>query len=133
MTSRRAPLATATVEACRNHQATLGTTALCRKPRACSSAVLQGDQLHEIDEEHEADPDHGRQHVQQAHQEGEHLQRVGRDQADDEQGQMAVRVATTRRAPGSERWLPHAVIATTFVVVLPAVLVSVLVRWGASR
>jgi putative nucleotidyltransferase with HDIG domain len=40
---------------------------------------------------------------------------------------MAVRVATTRRAPSSERWLPHAVIATTFVVVLPAVLVSLLV------
>ena len=31
---------------------------------------------------------------------------------------MAVRVATTRRAPGSERWLPHAVIATAFVVVI---------------
>ena len=43
---------------------------------------------------------------------------------------MAVRVATTRRAPGSERWLPHAVIATTFVVVLPAVLVSLLVPSG---
>ena len=40
---------------------------------------------------------------------------------------MAVRVASTRRAPGSERWLPHAVIATCFVVVLPAVLVSLLV------
>ena len=44
---------------------------------------------------------------------------------------MAVRVATTRRAPGSERWLPHAVIATTFVVVLPAVLVSLLVPAGS--
>ena len=44
---------------------------------------------------------------------------------------MAVRVATTRRAPGSERWLPHAVIATTFVVVLPAVLVSLLVPSGS--
>jgi putative nucleotidyltransferase with HDIG domain len=40
---------------------------------------------------------------------------------------MAVRVATTRRAPSSERWLPHAVIATTFVVVAPAVFVSLLV------
>jgi putative nucleotidyltransferase with HDIG domain len=40
---------------------------------------------------------------------------------------MAVRVASTRRAPRTERWLPHAVIATCFVVVLPAVLVSVLV------
>jgi putative nucleotidyltransferase with HDIG domain len=44
---------------------------------------------------------------------------------------MAVRVATTRRAPGSERWLPHAVIATTFVVVLPAVLVSLVVPAGS--
>ncbi len=44
---------------------------------------------------------------------------------------MAVRVATTRRAPSSERWLPHAVIATTFVVVLPAVLVSLLVPAGS--
>ncbi len=43
---------------------------------------------------------------------------------------MAVRVVTARRAPGSERWLPHAVIATTFVVVLPAVLVSLLVPSG---
>ena len=42
-------------------------------------------------------------------------------------GRMAVRVASTRRAPRSERWLPHAVIATCFVVVLPAVLVSLLV------
>jgi len=40
---------------------------------------------------------------------------------------MAVRVASTRRAPRTERWLPHAVIATCFVVVLPAVLVSALV------
>ena len=40
---------------------------------------------------------------------------------------MAVRVASTRRAPRTERWLPHAVIATCFVVVLPAVLVSLLV------
>jgi putative nucleotidyltransferase with HDIG domain len=44
---------------------------------------------------------------------------------------MAVRVATARRAPGSERWLPPAVIATTFVVVLPAVLVSLLVPSGS--
>src|SRR4051794_34136248 len=44
---------------------------------------------------------------------------------------MAVRVATTRRAPGSERWLPPAVIATTLVVVLPAVLVSLLVPSGS--
>ena len=44
---------------------------------------------------------------------------------------MAVRVATTRRAPGSERWLPHAVIATTFVVVLPAVLATLLVPAGS--
>jgi putative nucleotidyltransferase with HDIG domain len=44
---------------------------------------------------------------------------------------MAVRVGTTRRAPGSERWLPHAVIATTFVVVLPAVFVSLLVPSGS--
>ena len=40
---------------------------------------------------------------------------------------MAVRIASTRRAPGSERWLPHAFVATAFVVVLPAVLVSLLV------
>ncbi len=40
---------------------------------------------------------------------------------------MAVRVSSTRRAPRTERWLPHAVIATCFVVVLPAVLVSLLV------
>jgi putative nucleotidyltransferase with HDIG domain len=44
---------------------------------------------------------------------------------------MAVRVATTRRTPGSERWLPHAVVATTFVVVLPAVLVSVVIPAGS--
>ena len=49
------------------------------------------------------------------------------------QDPMAVRVATTRRAPGSERWLPHAVIATTFVVVLPAVLVSLLVPGRQPR
>jgi putative nucleotidyltransferase with HDIG domain len=41
---------------------------------------------------------------------------------------MAVRVLSTRRTSGSERWLPHAVVATCFVVVLPAVLVSLLVR-----
>jgi putative nucleotidyltransferase with HDIG domain len=40
---------------------------------------------------------------------------------------MAVRVVTTRRVSGSERWLPHAIVATGFVVVLPAVVVSVLV------
>jgi putative nucleotidyltransferase with HDIG domain len=44
---------------------------------------------------------------------------------------MAVRIATTRRAPGSERWLPPAVVATTFVVVLPAVLVTLLVPSGS--
>jgi putative nucleotidyltransferase with HDIG domain len=44
---------------------------------------------------------------------------------------MAVRVATTHRAPRPERWLPLAVVATTFVVVLPAVLVSLLVPTGS--
>jgi putative nucleotidyltransferase with HDIG domain len=44
---------------------------------------------------------------------------------------MAVRVLPTRRTSGSERWLPHAVIATGFVVVLPAVLVSLLVPAGS--
>jgi putative nucleotidyltransferase with HDIG domain len=40
---------------------------------------------------------------------------------------MAVRVISTRRTPDTERWLPHAFVATGFVVVLPAVLVSLLV------
>jgi putative nucleotidyltransferase with HDIG domain len=41
---------------------------------------------------------------------------------------MAVRVVNTRRTTRSpERWLPHAFVATCFVVVLPAVLVSLLV------
>jgi putative nucleotidyltransferase with HDIG domain len=41
---------------------------------------------------------------------------------------MAVRVVSTRRAIRSpERWLPHAFVATGFVVVVPAVLVSLLV------
>jgi len=44
---------------------------------------------------------------------------------------MAVRVVPTRRLSGSERWLPHAVLATGFVVVLPAVLVSLLVPVGS--
>ena len=44
---------------------------------------------------------------------------------------MAVRVISTRRISGSERWLPHAVVATGFVVVLPAVLVSLLVPAGS--
>ena len=44
---------------------------------------------------------------------------------------MAVRVASTRRAPTAERWLPHAFLATGFVVVLPAVLVSLFVPVGS--
>src|SRR3954467_11101136 len=44
---------------------------------------------------------------------------------------MAVRVATARRSRCSERWLPHAVIASPFVVVLPAVVVSLLVPAGS--
>jgi hypothetical protein len=46
---------------------------------------LQSHELHEVDEHDQADPHHGRQDVQQTHQEGEHLHRVGRDQADHEQ------------------------------------------------
>ena len=40
---------------------------------------------------------------------------------------MAIRIATTRRVSGTERWLPHAVLATAFVVVLPAVAVAAVV------
>ena len=40
---------------------------------------------------------------------------------------MAIRVAPRRRVSGAERWLPHAVLATTFVVVLPALAVAAVV------
>jgi putative nucleotidyltransferase with HDIG domain len=40
---------------------------------------------------------------------------------------MAIRVAPRRRVSGAERWLPHAVLATTFVVVLPALAVAAMV------
>jgi putative nucleotidyltransferase with HDIG domain len=42
----------------------------------------------------------------------------------------AIGVATARRAPGAERWLPHAIVATAFVVVLPALLVTFLIPAG---
>ena len=38
---------------------------------------LQGDELYEIDEEDEADPHHGGQHVQEADQEGEEAEGIG--------------------------------------------------------
>jgi putative nucleotidyltransferase with HDIG domain len=40
---------------------------------------------------------------------------------------MAIRVAPRRRVSGAERCLPHAVLATTFVVVLPALAVAAIV------
>ena len=45
---------------------------------------------------------------------------------------LANRGAPTQIAPRTERWLPHALIATTFVVVLPALAVWMIVPRGEA-